>query len=103
MSGNGHEFCGAFIYPAGGCHREPGHPKRHSKAGDTMTVWRAPSGRLHLRKGCSGGTTGARIAKITYQEYALGTRCPCLERAGWKADWQRSPGALRQARRMSGT
>ena len=96
---DGHEFCGEFVYPAGGCHREPGHTQRHSVRGDVMTVWRSRSGRLHRRVSCSGGTTGAEMARVTYREYLDAGHCPCIERSGWKADWQRSGQDLMHARR----
>jgi hypothetical protein len=46
----------------------------------TMTVFRAPSGRLHLRPSCSGGAAVKRMSKlqITEAEFAAADRCRCL-------------------------
>jgi hypothetical protein len=51
-----------------------------------MTVWQAPSGRLHLRASCSGGAGPSRMTKIrvTQEQFTAATRCRCLPT--WKAN-----------------
>jgi hypothetical protein len=46
----------------------------------TMVVWRAPSGRHHLRPTCSGGAARSRMTRVTVTErqFADLDRCRCL-------------------------
>lgn len=47
---------------------------------ERMEVWQAPSGRLHLRQGCSGGAPRNRMRRlrISREEFDAATRCRCL-------------------------
>ena len=58
-----------------------------------MTLWQAPSGRLHLHPSCSGGTSKARITKVkvTKEQFEQARTedkiCRCLRR--WRSDEER--------------
>lgn len=86
------------------CGNDPRHPVlAHGPAPggrpstDKMTVWRAPSGRLHRRKTCTGGTSQAKRVLVTDTEFAAAPRCRCIQ-SGWAADADRTKLDLHHAR-----
>lgn len=45
---------------------------------ETRSFWKAPSGRLHQMKNCSGGARDRNVAvAVTKDEFVDADRCPC--------------------------
>jgi hypothetical protein len=51
-----------------------------AEAAEEMTVWCAPSGRLHSFRRCSGAGPEARVKmiRVTREQFTAAVRCPCL-------------------------
>jgi hypothetical protein len=76
----------AFRAGRGGPSGDPGDP--------VMTVWVAPSGRMHARGTCSGGSSSRSMTRGTIgrEQYEQGDRCRCL---AWFPDKARGESAWR--------